>query len=183
MTIFIVILFLIFVIIIIFAFPQFSPIPYFPSNTKDMDLILRALKIRKDQTIIDLGAGDGIVIFEAAKYAQQQNLNSHFIAIDINPILVFIMYIRRLLHPNRKNIKIVWGDMFNYKFKIQKSKIKMIIYLYISPWYIEKMVKILKKQFKKFSIVSYYYSIPSLHKIEKKAKGINSVFLYNVKLD
>jgi len=107
-----------FVIIIIFSFPQFSPIPYFPSNGRDIPLILKALNIRSDQTIIDLGAGDGIVIFRAAERAFQNKCNTKFIAVEINPILLLILHIRRLLHPNRKNIKIINTDMFSINYSL-----------------------------------------------------------------
>ncbi len=99
-------------IIFIFASPKLSPIPYFPSNHYDLPLIIKALNLQNNQTIIDLGAGDGIVIFKAAEEALNKNLKTKFIAIDINPILVFIMNIRRLFHPNKKTF-ILLGEIFS----------------------------------------------------------------------
>lgn len=176
-----------FVIIILFSFPQFSPIPYFPSNQKDMHLILKALDVRNNQTIIDLGAGDGIVIFEAARLALEKGLNTQFIALEINPILIFILHIRRLLNSNRSNIKIVMGDMFTYQlfplitirpFDNTRGKQPLItFYLYISPWLIDKVLRNVSPQFPHAKYVSYFYPIKQLHE-KKKIKGIHQIFSY-----
>lgn len=175
-------------IIIIFSFPHFSPIPYFPSNGKDIPLILQALLIRNNQTIIDLGAGDGIVIFKAASEALQNKFNTKFIAIEINPILLLILHIRRLLHPNRKNIRIVKKDMFilNYSELLSADLTgstdltDSTFYIYISPWFIEKTIENIKKQIKNFDLISYFYQVKCLPDYKEKVKiGIHRICSYS----
>lgn len=170
------------IIIIIFSFPRFSPIPYFPSNKKDLPHILHALDIRSDQTIVDLGAGDGIIIFEAARQAFLKKLNTQFYAVEINPVLLLILYIRRLFHPNRVNIHIVKRDMFTMSYDDIASGEDNTFYLYISPWFIEKTVKNITKQVKKFELVSYFYRVTCLplHK-ESVIKGVHSLYTYRQK--
>jgi hypothetical protein len=173
---------LLFAVIIIFAFPQFSPIPYFPSNAKDMPLILKALSLRNHQTIIDLGAGDGIVIFKSAKKAYKEKLNTQFIAVEINPLLLLILYVRRMLHPNKKNIKILNRDMFTCIYKnflsLEPSNF-LTFFMYISPWFIEKTVSNIVKQTQEFDLVSYFYQVNCLpkHK-EELQEGVHKVFSY-----
>lgn len=125
--IFIGLILFIFVVLILFSFPCFSPIPYYPSNKKDLPFIIKAVNLKNDQVIIDLGAGDGVVIFAAASNAISlpKKLNTQFIAVEINPVLIFIMHLRRLFHPNRKNIKIVWADMFKVNLKTQNHNSKL----------------------------------------------------------
>lgn len=179
--IFSVIVFLILIfIIVIFAFPKFSPIPYFPTNYKDLPLIIKALKLSNNQTVFDLGAGDGIVIFSAASQAYKLKLNTKFIAVEINPVLLLIMHIRCLLHPNRKNIKIVWDDMFKIKYQrlITDNRQLTTFYLYISPWLIEKIISQIKTQLPQAKFVSYYYPIKSLKIYEKKIQGVHNVYCY-----
>ncbi len=201
MIIFLLLILFVLFIISLFSSEKFSPIPYFPTNKKDIPAIIKALKLRNDQIIFDLGAGNGIVIFEAAKKAI--NLNTQFVAIDINPVLILIMHLRRLLHPNRKNIKIIWNDMFKINLdviaklslnsdsealpKLKQSNEKRLlrfarnditIYLYISPWLLEKTVSKIKKNINKFSLVSYFYPIKSLKKREKIIKGRNNIYIY-----
>ncbi|PIY68811.1 hypothetical protein COY90_03985 [Candidatus Roizmanbacteria bacterium CG_4_10_14_0_8_um_filter_39_9] len=182
-----IVFFLILTAVIIFAFPQFSPIPYYPSNMKDKAMILKGLNISNDQTIIDLGAGDGVVIFEAAYEALKKHKNTHFIALDINPILIGIMWIKWLFHPNRNNIKIVWGDMFKINFRYLTTNYQLpacrqarptTFYLYISPWLIEKAVSHVNSQFPKARFVSYFYPIKSTKKSEKVFHGVHSLYTY-----
>lgn len=191
-------------IIILFSFPQFSPIPYFPSNMKDKENILKALSLKNNQTIIDLGAGDGVVVFEAAYESWRRKLNTKFMALEINPVLIGILWLKWLLHPNRTKIRIVWGDMFKIRFRLViggshargpdtravttstggKSMTDRIynqritFYLYISPWLIEKIISRIQKQLPGSSFVSYFYPIKSLKKREKVLRGLHNVYVY-----
>jgi len=183
--------FIIFIIIIIFIFSskKFSPIPYFPSQPVDIPLIIKALNLKNNQTVFDLGAGDGIVIFSAAKSSYQQKLNTKFIAVEINPVLILVLHLLRLFHPNRKNIKIVHDDIFKMNFsQLSINNYQLTIYLYISPWFLEKTILNIKNQINKFETVSYMYPIKSLKKVgqrpidlwsKKIIEGKNRIFIYN----
>jgi 16S rRNA A1518/A1519 N6-dimethyltransferase RsmA/KsgA/DIM1 with predicted DNA glycosylase/AP lyase activity len=144
-----------------------------------MNLIVKALGLKDNQTVIDLGAGDGVVILEAAKKAFKKNLNTKFIAVEINPILIGIMHIRRLFNPNRSNILILKDDIFrmNYRDLVTDGSYPLL-YIYISPWYIEKTLNNAKKQIKKFKVVSYMYPVKSMKARERAVKGLNSIFIY-----
>jgi len=168
------------IIIVIFSSKTLSPIPYFPSQPVDIPLIIKALNLKNNQTVIDLGAGDGIVIFEAAKSSFQKKLNTKFIAVEINPILILILHIRRLFHPNRKNITIAHDNIFKMNFYqlTMKQWNNVTIYLYISPWYLEKTISNISRQLPMFSIVSYMYAVKSLKKKEKIIQGKNKIFIY-----
>lgn len=170
-------------IIALFSFPQFSPIPYFPTNRKDLKFILTALDLKSSSVTIDLGAGDGLVIFEAARIAYKKNFRTQFIAVEINPILILIMNIRKLFHPNKKNIRIVNANMFylTYKKIISKKDKYITIFIYISPWFIEKTLNNIKNQLSNFNVVSYMYpvKIEKLRNAEKKITGnIHDVYIY-----
>ena len=185
MVILIIIAVLLLVVIILFAFPQFSPIPYFPSNAKDVPLILKTLNLRNNQTIIDLGAGDGIVIFKGAEKAFQDKLNTQFIAVEINPVLLLILHIRRLLHPNRANIRILRQDMFTMSYADltdSTGSTDLTIYIYISPWFIEKTIKNIERQLPSFNVVSYFYPVKCLPEYKEEVKeGVHKVYSYTAK--
>ncbi|NTU73531.1 hypothetical protein HGB07_05190 [Candidatus Roizmanbacteria bacterium] len=172
-----------FIVTALFAFPVLSPIPYFPSNNKDIHLILQALQLTDDQVIIDLGAGDGIVIFKAAEEATRKKFNTQFVAVEINPILLIILHLRRLFHPNRRNIHIRRTNMFT----ITKNGLpispflnsQILIYLYISPWFMEKVVANARKEFDDFSIVSYLYPYKG-EKSTHTLHGVHDVYRYEI---
>ena len=161
----------VFVIIIIFVSRKYSPVPYFPTNKKDIPLIIKALDLKNNKTIVDLGAGDGIVIFEAAKEASNLGLDNKFYAVDINPILVLIMNLRRLFHKNRKNIYVLQDDFTKMQLKRFKYA---VFYLYLSPKYLEIVYKKIKTEAKKPKIITYFYKPKT--KI-KKLKGINNLYM------
>jgi hypothetical protein len=165
---------LILTVIVIFAFPQFSPIPYFPSNVNDMPLILKALRLKKNQVIFDLGAGDGIIIFTAARKALELKLDTEFVAVEMNPILALILHIRRLMHPNKKHIKIVWNDMFKVDYKKLGNDKSATVYVYVSPRFIPKIIQSVQNHFKHFDFVSYFYAIDKHSSPE--STGIHDVY-------
>lgn len=149
-----------------------------------MPLIIQSLDLKNNQVIIDLGAGDGIVIFEAAQKSMKAKLNTNFIAVEINPILVFILHIRRLLHPNRKHIQIMWQDMFKIPYKdfIKNEDTEVIFYLYVSPWFLEKTATMIKELKRTLRVISYFYPIHSLKTAEHKLEGVHKVYNYEIKL-
>lgn len=175
-------------IIFLFSSKKFSPIPYFPSQPVDIPLIIKTLNLKNNQTVIDLGAGDGIVIFKAATESFQKKLNTKFVAVEINPVLILILHLRRLFHPNRRNIKIICDDIFTFSLsspRRQGSRLDsplqgndFVFYLYISPWFFEKTISNIKGQVSKFSVVSYMYPLKSLKKNEKVVQGKNMIFIY-----
>ena len=129
--------------------------------------------------MIDLGAGDGIVIFKAADYAFRDKLNTKFVAVEINPILILILNLRRLFHPNKKNIKIIRDDIFTMNYShLTINNYQLTIYLYISPWFLEKTIKNFKLKIENFSVVSYMYPVKSLKSKKKVIQGKNKIFIY-----
>lgn len=168
------------IVIFLFSSPKLSPIPYFPTQKVDIPLIIETFRLKNNQTIIDLGAGDGIVIFKAAKQAFDKKLDTRFIAVDINPILILIMFIRRFFHPNKKNIRIVYNDIFKMNLKrFTLHATRYTFYLYISPWHLEKIILNIKTQISIFTIVSYMYPIKTLKNKQKIIRGKNSIFSYD----
>lgn len=143
-------------------------------------MIVDSLNLSNTQTVIDLGAGDGIVVFEAAYAALAKKYNTDFVAVEINPILIAVLHIRRLFHPNRSNIRIIRGDIFRMDYdKIVMPGKLPTFYLYISPWHMEKTIQNINRQIARYSVVSYMYPVKSLKSGGKPRKGVHSVFFYS----
>ena len=164
-----------------FVSTNLYPVPYFPTNTKDLNKVINALNLKNGQTVIDLGAGTGKIIFESAKAAHIKKLGTEFVAIDRNLLLVAIMFLRRFFHPHKKHIQIVWSDFFRYDFKkIINKKKDVVIYIYLAPWLNTSIGNLVKKLRYPMRIVSYYYPINNL-KLAKKISGEHGVFVYDIK--
>ncbi|MDA1316976.1 MAG: class I SAM-dependent methyltransferase [bacterium] len=167
-------------IILYFFSSKASPIPYFPTNSQDMPMIVKAMKLANNQVIIDLGAGDGAVVWAAATSAYEKGLNTQFVAVDINIVLVLWMKFRRLVHPHKAHISIIHGDMFllNYK-KIIGSK-KPLFYLYIAPWFTKQVHKMIQELNIPCTILSYFYPITS-GKSQKTAHRVHELYFYTIR--
>lgn len=188
-----------------FISPTLSPIPFFPTNTKDIALISNILldedvhfsqlgtatpwrggnpvepqnatSSKKKGTIIDLGAGTGTVIFAAARKAFEKNLSTQFVAVEIHPLLIVILHLRRLLHPNRNNIRIIRADIFmtdlNAMLQDSKRKMQATIYLYVGIPALIRLKPTLEKLPSGSRVVSYMYEIPGWKRnIHKTHTGV-----------
>jgi len=169
---------IIFIILLIFVSRKLSPVPYFPTNLKDIPLIIKALNLEKNNTVVDLGAGDGLVIFASAEEAFKKRFNTKFYAVEINPVLILILYLKRLFHKNRKNIFIIFDDFTKMSLKKFTGA---VFYLYLSPKYLNIVYKRIKKQVQNPKIITYFYKVPNT-KIVNKVKKINKTFIYKFNL-
>lgn len=79
--------------------------PYVPAHTRDVNVILTALKIGKDDHLVDLGAGDGGVLKMAAERGASIS------GVEINPFLVLIA--RWRLRRYKGSVKL--GNLWNYR--------------------------------------------------------------------
>ncbi|MDP4011469.1 MAG: class I SAM-dependent methyltransferase [Candidatus Roizmanbacteria bacterium] len=169
---------LILLIIFYFFSSKVSPIPYFPTNKSDLDMIVKALNMKKEGVVIDLGAGDGTVIFAAAQKAHELGLNTRFYAIDINPILITYMWIQRLFHVNSSHITLILGDMFKIDYiSLLQPFSSSVFYIYISPWFTAATAQMIHDQKLKSRIVSYFYPVQD-KKEDQKIKGVHDVYIY-----
>lgn len=177
------------VFVLFFVSRRFSPIPYFPSNGRDIEKIVKLLALKNNQILYDLGAGDGVVIFSAARATRHPLPSSlpRFVAVEINPVLIVIMRIRRLFHPARDRISIVKSDIFTItipRSSYLKTRTSPLFFMYISPWFMEKTILNLLKQFKSIELVTYFYPAPPSKKyrakLHKKMKNVHTTYRYTI---
>jgi len=165
-------------VLVWFLSPKLSPIPYYPTLTRELKLIDRALALKPGEVLFDLGAGDGKMLW---RYAQP---GVRVVGVEINPYLAIYMYLRRLFHPYRQQIEIRRQDLFKTNFA-QANK----IYLFVGPFMMEAIIKYLLKNrgtnLKR--IVSYRYDFvaqngqkltPAGSKL-KTIKGKENVYLWD----
>jgi 16S rRNA A1518/A1519 N6-dimethyltransferase RsmA/KsgA/DIM1 with predicted DNA glycosylase/AP lyase activity len=170
------------IFVLFFVSRRFSPIPYFPSNGKDIEKIISLLALKDNQILYDLGAGDGVVVFAAAR-ASLTHL-TRFAAVEINPVLIAFMRLRRRLHPNRKNIAILKKDIFTLSLPPTTYRLQPIFFMYISPWFMEKTIANLLRQFRSIELVTYFYAVPRSKKykikLRKHVKNVHDIYKYTL---
>lgn len=139
--------------------------PFLPTLKPQVGEALDMINLKKGQTLLELGSGDGRVMVEAAK----RGINS--IGYELNPLLV--VYSRVLTWRWRKNIKIVWA---NY-WKVTLPKADGIFVFLLTP-YMDKLDKKITKEAKRpVRLVSFAFNLPN----KKPSTKRGGVFLYEYK--
>lgn len=79
--------------------------PYVPTLKRDMEVVFSALKLGKNNHLVDLGAGDGRVLKLAAEKGARVS------GVEINPFLVLIAHWRL----RRYKGSVMLGNMWRYR--------------------------------------------------------------------
>lgn len=136
--------------------------PYLPTLGPQVEVALGLANLKKGETLIELGCGDGKVLVAAAK----QGLN--VVGYEINPLLCLICWIRTRKYG--KQVRIIWGDFFKKQWPPAEA-----IFTFLLPRYMEKLnKKVIQSADKPVKLVSFAFEIPS----KKHASQKDGVFLY-----
>jgi hypothetical protein len=85
---------------------------YQPTPRRSVETMLRFAKVGPQDTLYDLGAGTGAIVFRAAR-----TYRARVVAVEVEPIRVAILLLRRRLGPFADRVTIRWGDLFHMDFR------------------------------------------------------------------
>lgn len=132
-------LFLIATTLIAISWSAGSNGPYKPTNSEDIDIILKEVKIQEGTNFYDLGSGDGRVAIQAAK------LGAICHGIEQSWVRVWIA---RFKAKKYKNVHFYHGNFFDREYYPAD-----VIYTSLNQSAMEKLEPKLKKELKKDAIV------------------------------
>ncbi len=136
--------------------------PYLPTIKKRIVDIITISNLKKGQTIIELGSGDGRVLLEMAKRG------IYCTGYELNPILV--IYSKIKLWPYRKYVKVIWGNY--WQAKLPETD---VVFVFLLQKYMDKLNKKLIQCYPQgVKLVSFAFKIDS--RVENKE--LNGMFLY-----
>lgn len=131
-----------------FALGALLGAPFLPVRKRDAEAALDLAGVKKGQTVIDLGSGDGILLRAAAHRGAQA------IGYEINPLLVF--YSRLRCWRYRKQIRIHLGDYWRAELPPAD-----VIYMFLITHYTDRMDKKLTQELTQTTlVVSYVFDLP-----------------------
>jgi len=116
--------------------------PYVPTTRKEVDFIIRSYKMKRGDKFLDLGCGDGRVSQKAAQIYKVRALG-----IDVNPLLICWAKIQ-VKRKKIKNVEFIVENIFNIKLTPFD-----IIYIFLMPELIKKIIPKLERELKKTTIV------------------------------
>jgi ribosomal protein L11 methylase PrmA len=119
--------------------------PYVPSGTKFIQKALAAAKVDHSQKVIDLGSGDGRVVFMAARSGAEAT------GIDTNPILILWCKLRAaILNLFNRDLqtRFIWGSFFNHALSEYD-----VIFVYLFPETMEQLESKIFSEGKKGALI------------------------------
>ena len=138
--------------------------PYYPTSKKTINTALSELKKFNVKHVAELGAGDGRVAIALAKEGYEVT------AIEFNPILVFVIYIRKYLGRYKK-LHILRKDFL----KINYSKYDAA-FIYLYPKVMDKLAKKLSKEMPKKSV--FITNTFVFHDKKPEKTSDNKIYVY-----
>lgn len=156
-------------ILLLFLLPGIIGAPYVPSEQKDLEMAFTKLyKLSKKDLVVDLGAGDGIVLMAATAHGAKA------VGIEINPVLA--AWTKFKLRKT-KNATIKCGDMYKFELPAETT----VIYAYAERFTVPRLYKRLQKEAKRLNKTIYLISNAFDFKEIKAEKHIAPYYLYEIK--
>ncbi len=134
------ILFAIFFVYLCIAF--MTGAPFVPSTSATAKSMIALAKIKSGTHVIDLGSGDGRLLFRAAKLGATAH------GVEINPYLVLYTKIRARLLGLQSRVSVRCGDFWGENLK--KAD---VIFIYLLPWKMDRLADKIQKEAKSGCLV------------------------------
>jgi SAM-dependent methyltransferase len=85
---------------------------YQPTPRRSVETMLRLAEVGPRDTVYDLGAGTGAIVFRAAR-----TYRARVVGVEVEPIRVAILRLRRRAGPFADRVTIRWGNLFALDFR------------------------------------------------------------------
>jgi 16S rRNA A1518/A1519 N6-dimethyltransferase RsmA/KsgA/DIM1 with predicted DNA glycosylase/AP lyase activity len=147
---------------ICFTAVLFFGAPYLPTRRAQIDAALQLAKLKRGETLLELGCGDGRVLIAAA----QKGIKS--VGYELNPVLFLVAWFRTRRYRNYA--RVIWGDFWRKDWPEHQA-----IFTFLLPKLMPKLnKKIIQSKHKPVKLVSYAFEVPDRSADAEKA----GVFLY-----
>lgn len=152
---------LILVLILCFA-GVFLGAPYLPTLKRQVDAALDLADLKKGQTLIELGCGDGKVLVAAAK----RGIKS--VGYELNPIMFVVAWLRTRRY--RHMTKVIWGNFWMKSWPEADA-----IFVFLINRYMKKLDRRIENYpYLPIRLVSHAFKMP----IKKVSAEKDGVYLY-----
>lgn len=85
---------------------------YQPTPRRAVETMLRFAEVGPRDTLYDLGAGTGAIVFRAAR-----TYRARVVGVEVEPLRYLILKIRRAMGPFADRITLHWGNLFDLTFR------------------------------------------------------------------
>lgn len=139
-----------FLIFLSIMFPYYLGGPWVPSERDDVRQMLSLANIQPGESVVDLGAGDGRILFLAAR-----GYGARAIGVEISPLRWALIWIKTRMFGLQQQVQVKLGNL--YKADLRQADVVM---LYLMPGAVEKLQTKLERELKPGSrVVSNSYPV------------------------
>ncbi|CAK9824405.1 ATP synthase subunit C lysine N-methyltransferase [Anthophora retusa] len=159
------------VICIPFVSPAFRKIclPYVPATTQQVQNVLQALKGRSG-SLIDLGSGDGRIVFAAAK----AGFKAH--GIELNPWLIWYSRLKALTTGLSSQTIFIKQNLWKHNLRGYNN----IVLFGVDQMMKDVETKFINELQKDSVIIACRFPLPSMNVIKIVGEGVDTVWMYKI---
>ena len=152
----------------IFLVTSLTGAPYVPTLRKDFEKALKnLLKLDKNDLLIDLGAGDGVILDVASKAGAKA------LGIELNPILALII---RFRFRKNKDVSVKCQNFYSFNFPKETT----VIYTFAVGPHIEPIYRKIKKESNRLKKSLFFISNAFDLKDLKPKRKSGTWYLYKI---
>jgi SAM-dependent methyltransferase len=124
---------------------------YEPTRRAAVERMLERARVGPDDVVYDLGAGTGAIVFRAAR-----ERGARVVGVEVEPIRVLILRLRRALGGPRDRVEIRRGNLFQTDFREAT-----VVTCFLWPAAMERLKPRLEAQLRPGArVVSHWHAIP-----------------------
>lgn len=136
--------------------------PYLPTLSPQVTAALQLADLRRGETLLELGCGDGKVLVAAARQGVA------VVGYELNPLLALIAWLRTRRY--RRNVRVIWGNFWRKPWPPAEA-----VFVFLLPKYMPKLdKKLMQYRAKPVKLVSFAFEVPDRHPQAAR----DGVFLY-----
>ena len=130
---------ILFVVVLIWILvPAFYGLPPVPTKPERIQAALKLANLQPNETLYDLGAGDGRVLFIAAR-----DFGAKAVGIEVGPIQCLLAWLRITASGLGEQIQIRWGNF--YRSNLREAD---VVFVYATSREVRKLARHLESQMK-----------------------------------
>lgn len=152
-----------FIVVLLFSFVVAFGAPFLPTLSKRVDDAVELLELKKGDTLLELGSGDGRLLKAVAKNGV------YAVGYELNPILV--LYSKIYTWRYRKYVSVRWGNYWKSKWPKADA-----VYVFLLNPYMSKLHNKVTQYSnnRELTVVSFAFQINE----KKPNKELSSMFQY-----
>jgi SAM-dependent methyltransferase len=142
---------------------------YQPAPRRVVTRMLDLAKVGPSDTLFDLGAGTGAIVFRAAR-----ERGARVVGVEVEPLRVAVLFVRRWWGGPRDRVDLRWGDLYQMDFRPAN-----VVAVFLWPPAMERLRPIFERDLAPGSrVVSHWHPVKGW--AAEVSDPVNRVYLYRM---